>query len=406
METTCTRTKPPRSFPFPVPAGLDPIPELAELRRNEPVSRILLPSGDIAWLVTRHADVRAVLVDPRFSRALASAPAGPRLAAEPTLPSSILAADPPDHTRLRKLVAPAFTIRRTEQIRPFIVNVVDELATAMETLADDPVDLMTHFVQPLAVTTICEFLGVSDIDRSQFQLWAEDLTTVTARSADVIARTIGEITDYLCDLIAAIRAAPSEDLVGGLIVSCDQHHQLSEEELFAFVLTLLFTGYQTTSDRLAGIVYTLLRHPDQLDWLRANLDRIPATTEELLRHVQGSVTQNMRVATDDVELDGVTIRQGEAVMVSIASANWDDSVFPHADQLDLTRTDNPHLAFGHGIHHCLGAHLARIELQAALDGLLRRFPLLRLAGPKHPPTWKSGMTVRAPRTLPVYRGLL
>lgn len=401
MITAPAQTEPPRCFPFPIPDDLDPIPELAELRRCEPISRIRLPSGDLAWLVTRYADVQAVLVDSRFSRALAAAPGGPRLAAEPTLPSSILAADPPVHTRLRKLVAPAFTIRRTEQIRPFITGLVDQLVTALETVDDDPVDLMASFVQPLAVGAICEFLGVSNINRSQFQLWAESLTTVTTRSADLIRETIREITAYLRTLLVAKRAARSNDLIGKLIVSCDQDHQLNEEELFAFVLTLLFTGYQTTADRLGGIIYTLLTHPSQLDWLRTNLDDIPEATEELLRHVQGSVTQNMRVATEDVELNGRTIHKGEAVMVSIASANRDEYVFPHADRLDLTRTTNPHLAFGHGIHHCLGAQLARIELQAALAGLLRRCPHLRLAEPEHPPTWKTGLTIRAPRSLPV-----
>jgi cytochrome P450 len=224
---------------------------------------------------------------------------------------------------------------------------------------------------------------------------------VTAQPAGATAAALAEMTAYLGELIAVKRANPTDDLLGTLIDARDQQERLSEEELVSFCLVLLLGGYQTTAERLAGMIYTLLCHPDQLALLRAYPDRVSTAVEELLRYPQFTATGLLRVVTEDLELGGVTLRAGEAVMPIVSSANRDESIFTNADQLDLFRTDNPHLTFGHGVHHCLGAQLARIELTEALGALLRRFPGLRLAGPEHPPLWKTGLTVRAPRSLPV-----
>jgi cytochrome P450 len=394
-------TKPLRHFSFSLPEGLDPQPELAELRRDEPVARVLLPSGDTAWMITRYDDVRTVLADSRFSRAAAAAPSGPRITAgRPSLPSSILAADPPAHTRLRKLVAPAFTTRRSKQLRSSIAGLVVDLLGTMEN-GGAPADLATHLTQPLPLAVICELMGVPDTDREPFHAWADALKSVTAQPAEATTAALAEMTAYLGELVAAKRADPTDDLLGTLITARDQQERLSEEELVSFCLVLLLGGYQTTAERLAGMIYTLLRHPDQLDLLRAYPDRMSTAVEELLRYPQFTATGLLRVVTEDLELGGVMLRAGDAVMPIMSSANRDESVFTHADQLDLFRTDNPHLTFGHGVHHCLGAQLARIELTEALGALLRRFPGLRLAGPEHPPLWKTGLTIRAPRSLPV-----
>jgi cytochrome P450 len=394
-------TKPLRHFSFSLPEGLDPQPELAELRRDEPVARVLLPSGDIAWMITRYDDVRTVLADPRFSRAAAAAAGGPRITSgRPSLPSSILAADPPAHTRLRKLVAPAFTARRSKQLRSSIAGLVADLLDTMNH-GGAPADLVTHLTQPLPLAVICELMGVPDSGREPFHAWADALKSVTAQPAESTAAALSQMTAYLGELVAAKRADPTDDLLSTLITARDQHEQLSEEELVSFCLVLLLGGYQTTAERLAGMIYTLLSHPDQLDLLRAYPDRMSTAVEELLRYPQFTATGLLRIVTEDLELGGVTLRAGEAVMPIVSSANRDEAVFAQADQLDLFRTDNPHLTFGHGVHHCLGAQLARIELTEALGALLHRFPGLRLAGPEHPPLWKTGLTIRAPRSLPI-----
>jgi cytochrome P450 len=393
--------KPLRRFSFSLPEGLDPQPELAELRRDEPVARVLLPSGDTAWMVTRYDDVRTVLADPRFSRAAAAASGGPRITAgRPSLPSSILAADPPAHTRLRKLVASAFTARRTKQLRSYIAGLVGDLLKAMENVAA-PADLVTHLTQPLPLAVICELMGVPETGREFFHAWADALKSVTAQPAEATVAALSEMTAYLGELIAAKRADLTDDVLGTLIAARDQQERLSEDELVSFCLVLLLGGYQTTAERLAGMSYTLLCHPDQLDLLRVYPDRMSTAVEELLRYPQFTATGLLRVVIEDLELGGVTLRAGEAVMPIVSSANRDESIFTNADQLDLFRTDNPHLTFGHGVHHCLGAQLARIQLTEALGALLRRFPGLRLAGPEHPPLWKTGLTIRAPRSLPV-----
>lgn len=260
---------------------------------------------------------------------------------------------------------------------------------------------MTHLAQPLPLAVICELMGVPDTGREPFHAWADALKSVTAGPPGATAAALAEMTAYLGDLVAAKRADPTNDLLGTLIAARDQQERLSEEELVSFCLVLLLGGYQTTAERFAGMIYTLLRHPGQLDLLRVHPDLLPTAVEELLRYPQFTATGLLRVVTEDLELSGVMLRAGEAVMPIVSSANRDESIFTNADQLDLFRSDNPHLTFGHGVHYCLGAQLARIELTEALGALLRRFPALRLAGPEHPPLWKSGLTIRAPRSLPV-----
>ncbi|MFI1379736.1 cytochrome P450 [Embleya sp. NPDC020886] len=384
-------------FPFPHQDGLGPIPEFAALRRDNPCARIRLPSGDPAWLVTRYADVRTVLGDPRFSRTRATRSPGPRMAAVPTLPDSILAADPPEHTRLRKLVAAAFTARRAEAMRHDIAGLVADLLDAL-TDHGPPADLVPLLCRPLPLAVICDLLGTPREHGDRLDTWCDALRSLTAIPDTAVTDAVIEMTGYMTTLIAAKRNHPADDMLSALIAARDHEERLTEDELISFCVVLLAGGYGTTADRLAGLIHLLLDTPTHYHRLRDRPEMVPTAVEELLRYAQTNVQANLRVATEPMTLAGVRIAGGEAVMAVNSAANHDDSVFPDPEDLDLTRTPNPHLAFGHGVHHCVGAQLARAQLQEAVTALLHRFPTLRQAGP---PTWKSGLKTRAPRTLPI-----
>jgi len=387
-----------RAFPFPHRDGLGPIPEFAELRRNDPVIRVRLPSGDTAWLVTRYADVRRVLADPCFSRARATRGEGPRINRTTTLPDSILAADPPDHSRLRRLVAPALSGRRAEAMRRDIAQLTDQLLANMAR-QPQPADLVALFTRPLPLTVICDLLGTPRVDGDRLDGWNDAMRSVTAVTDAEVMAAVDEMTGYLTDLVAAKRAHPGDDMLSVLIAARDEGDRLNEGELISFCIVLLAGGYGTTADRLAGLVHLLLERPERYQLLCHEPERIPAAVEELLRYGQATVGANLRVATQDLVLGGVGIKEGEAVIALTSSANHDESVYTEPDLLDLTRAAPAHLAFGHGAHFCVGAQLARVQLQEALTALVGRFPTLRAA---RPPDWKRGQITRAPRTLPVH----
>ncbi|MFJ1578804.1 cytochrome P450 [Streptomyces sp. NPDC088182] len=386
-----------RRFPLDHAPGLEPLPELAELRRHAPVVRVSLPGGAPAWLVTRYADVRQVLAGPCFSRALASrgkSPGSPRATA---LPDSILATDPPDHSRLRRLIAPALTARRAEAMRRDVARTVRTLLGALDR-RPAPVDLVTHFTRPLPLTVICDLLGTDRMDADRLDVWDDTLRSRTAVNAEVTA-AVEDMATYLKGLISAKRAHPADDMLSLLIAARDtDDDRLSEGELVSFCVVLLLGGYGTTANRLAGMVHLLLARPERYALLRDEPARVPAAVEELLRYAQAAMGANLRVATEEVTLSGVTIGAGEAVVALMASANHDEDAFPRPDLLDLTREAPAHLSFGHGVHFCAGAQLARVQLQEALTGLTRHFPRLRAAGPA---AWKDDRLSRAPRVLPV-----
>ncbi|MEV7923653.1 cytochrome P450 [Kitasatospora sp. NPDC088264] len=392
-----SRTEHIEPFPFPHRDGLEPLPEFARLRREEPVVRVRLPSGDTAWLVTRHADVRRVLADPRFSRARATRGTGPRINRTTTLPDSILAADPPDHSRLRRLVSPALNARRAEAMRRGIAVLTGDLLTALAP-RPRPADLVAHFTRPLPLTVICDLLGTPRVDGDRLDAWDDAVRSVTALTDAEVMAAVEEMTGYLTGLVAAKRAHPADDMLSALIAARDDGDRLSEGELISFCIVLLTGGYGTTSDRLAGLVHLLLEQPERYELLCREPALIPGAVEELLRYAQATVGANLRVSTEDVVLGGVTVKEGEAVIALTSSANHDERVHHRPDLLDLTRDTPSHLAFGHGAHFCVGAQLARVQLQEALSGLVARFPTLHAAGA---PDWKRGQITRAPRTLPV-----
>ncbi|NUT23361.1 MAG: cytochrome P450 [Hamadaea sp.] len=393
----------PVSFPFAEPPSLyHPSPELGELREEQPVAPIVFPDGATAWLVTRHSDVRQVLTDPRFSRAQAVAgnvESGlGRLASE-----SIIGLDPPEHTRLRRLVAGAFTARRVEQLRPQVVSIVDDLLLALRKLPQ-PADLVDNFSLALPVRVICELLGVPESDQYRFHGWSDSVMGDRSRDPAIISAAFESLQGYLSELIADKRRHPADDLMTALINARDNSDRLSEAELVNLGVSLLIGGHETTANQIVMMLLTLRAHPEQWAALQADPSQVPAAVEELMRFTQlgaggGGIA---RVTTEPVELSGVTIPAGQAVLPALASANRDPRVFADPDSLDLDRGDSHgHLGFGAGVHHCLGAQLARMELQEALSGILRNLPGFEIAVDDADIAFKPTMIVRSVATLPV-----
>jgi len=393
----------PVSFPFAEPPSLyHPAPELAELREEQPVAPVVFPDGTTAWLVTRHTDVRQVLTDPRFSRAKAVAGNVEmglgRLASE-----SILGLDPPEHTRLRRLVAGAFTARRVEQLRPRVVAIVDDLLAAMRKLPQ-PADLVGNFSLALPVRVICELLGVPEDDQHRFHSWSDAAMGDRTRDPQIMAAAFANLQGYLTELIAAKRAKPGDDLMTALIAARDHADRLSEAELVNLGVSLLIGGHETTANQIVMILLTLRAHPDQWAALRSDPTQVPAAVEELMRFTQlgGGSGGIARVTTEPVELSGVTIPSGHAVLPALASANRDPRAFEDPDELDLGRGDaHGHIGFGAGVHHCLGAQLARMELQEALAGILRNLPGFEIAVDDDDLAFKPTMILRSVSSLPV-----
>ncbi|GAA4681868.1 cytochrome P450 [Phytohabitans rumicis] len=394
--------RPVRAYPFSAPDRFHLDPFYAQLRRTEPLSRVRLPFGEEAWLATRYADVRTVLGDPRFSRAASLGRDEPRIIPRQLEGGGLLTMDPPEHTRLRRLIAKAFTARRVEELRPRTREIADDLLDKM-VATGPPVDLVEHFATPLPITVICELLGVPVEDQDRFHVWSEAVVSTTSLTLQQIGEYMDNLFRYMAGLIAQRRQHPTDDLVGALVRARDEDNdRLTEDELVRMAAGLLAAGHETTVTQIPNFLYVLLTHPEQLDVLRARPDLVPSAVEELMRYVPLGVASSFaRYALEDVELGGVVVRAGDPVLGSLSSANRDDEVFADPDGLDVARSTNPHIGFGHGAHHCVGAQLARMELQVALGALLERLPGLRLAVPEEELEWKSGMLVRGLKRMPV-----
>ncbi|MEV5708054.1 cytochrome P450 [Actinoallomurus sp. NPDC052274] len=350
--------------------------------------------------MTRYEDNRLVLADPRFSRAAAAAPGAPRARRVPLEAASLTTLDPPEHTRVRRLVMGAFTERRIARFADRVQEFAEKLFARMA-LHGPPADLVADLARPLPFMTICDILGVPASVHDRFRSWTETYLNVTGREPAEIERAGESLRGHLRELVALKRREPGEDLLSALVAARDEE-LLSESELVALGVTLLVAGYETVVGYLSGAVVALFRHPDQLDRLRAVPGLVPTAVEELLRYTPAPATGGtIRVALEEVRIGGVTIAPGEAVLPAITSADRDAAVFSAPDRLDVTRTPNPHLAFGHGPHRCLGAPLARAQLTIALGGLLRHFPALRPAVPVEELEWQTTGMVRRPVALPV-----
>jgi nocardicin N-oxygenase len=391
-----------RSFPFQRVDPMDVPGEYAELQRTDPVTQVVLPSGDRAWLVTRYADVKAVLSDQRFSRDL-NRPGVARMRTGIGFGNyGNPFADPPAHTRWRRLVARAFTPRQVERMRPRIVRIVDDLIDAMDKQGS-PLDLMSAFAYPLPITVISQMLGVPGADQDQFRSWVDTLLAGEHNSAERGHATV-QLIEYAGRLAATKRAEPTDDLLSGLVAVTDGNDgRLSEEELFITVMTLLVAGYKTTAAEIGKGLLTLLRHPEVFAELRANPALFDSAADELLRTTPpGNGFGISRYATEDIEVGGVLIPAGATVLVARHAANRDPDHFPDPDRFDPRRPDaNQHLTFGSGPAYCFGAPVARLELQAGFAALLRRFPSLRLAGTAEDVTWREDVAAQVPATLMV-----
>ncbi|MGW7488603.1 cytochrome P450 [Streptomyces sp. NPDC054786] len=380
--------------------GLEIHPRVAELRETEPLARVRLPYGAEGWLVARHDDVKIVNSDPRFSRASVGEDT-PRTTPLSLRSENILSIDAPDHTRLRRLVSKAFTPKRIGQMQSWLEELASGLIDRMARKGS-PSDAVKDLAEPFSVAVICRLLGVPYEDRGKFQGWSEVIMSSTTYSREEVGAANFALCSYLADLVAARRATHHEDLLGVLVAARDDEDRLSEAELITFGVTLLIAGHETTAHQLANMIYVLLTHEDQLALLREQPELLPRAVEELLRFVPlGIGIVNARIATEDIELSGGTVRTGEGVLAPVSHANRDPRVFTDPDQLDITREKNPHLTLGHGAHYCLGAQLARMELQVAIGSLLQRFPNAHLAVPAEEIAWKTGGVFRGPEHLPL-----
>ncbi len=392
----------------------DPFPLFAEVRELGPVHHVTLADGHEAWLVVGHDEARQALNDSRFSKDMHAALAlGGGVVAEglpgPDFARHMLAVDPPDHTRLRRLVSSAFSIRRVEGLRPRVQAITDDL---LDVLADRdpeaPTDLVAGFAFPLPFTVICELLGVPEGERTSLGQGLVAMLVPTPTPADYTrAKEASDaVVAQLRRLVEAKHATPGDDLVSGLIAARDGEERLDNQELLSTIFQLIVAGHDTTATFIGNAVVALLGHPEQLALLRADPDRIPAAVEELLRYDAPVPHSTFRYAVEAVEIGGHSIPAGAQVIVSLAAANHDRCRFATPERLDLERAQGRHLGFGHGIHHCLGAPLARLEGQLALGSLIQRFPRLRLATGRAALHWGhgDGLVLRGLSELPVIPG--
>jgi cytochrome P450 len=402
-------SQPPQVDLFDPVFKADPYPTYARLRSSAPVHRATMPDGRGVWLITRYEDVLAVLKDERFVKDWRSALAPEQLAEIPPIPEvmkplsrNMLDTDPPDHERLRALVSKAFTPRLIERMRPRVQAIADGLLDAVQDSGG--MDLIDDYAFPLPITVIAELLGVPAEDRNNFREWSDAAVSGNASQEyleEILIPHMQAFTDYLRALFEEKHANPRDDLVSALVQAEEVGDKLSEDELLGMVFLLLVAGHETTVNLIGNGVLALLQHPDQLQKLKDDPSLIKPAVEELLRYDGPVETSTERFAREDIDIGGTVIPRGEMVLVVLAAADHDPQRFSDPDELDITRTDNRHLAFGKGIHHCLGAPLARMEGQIAISTLLRRMPNLRLKGSSESLSWRPGMILRGLRGLPV-----
>lgn len=370
------------------------------LRDTAPVQRIAGPTGEPAWLVTRYDDVRSALTDPRLSLDKANAAEGSYrgLSLPPALEANLLNMDPPDHTRIRKLVSRAFTPRRVDALRAPIRRTADELLDVLGT--EGRTDLITAYAAPLPITVICDLLGIPDDHRKDFRAWTNELTAPDPSRPQAAKRAVGAMLAFFTELIAHKRRHPANDLLSDLIAVRDSDgDRLSEDELTSLAFLTLGAGYENTVQLIGNAVHALLSHPEHLARLRMDPSKLPEAVEELARYEGPALLAIRRFPTEDVTIGEVPVPAGETVLLSLSAANRDPARFSHPEQLDIDRDASGHLALGHGIHYCLGAPLARAEVEIALAALLERFSSLTLAEPE--PRWRPSLRARGLLELPV-----
>ena len=389
----------------------DPYPLFAQVQAAGPVHEVTLADGHPAWLIVGHGEAKAALTHPALSKDMHAALARDGAVVAEGLPGPafarhMLSVDPPDHTRLRRLASAAFSRPRITALRPRIQAIVDALLDNLDAAGDDgAVDLVKGFAFPLPFTVISELLGVPESDRDQLGSWFITLLTPSSAPeppAEAVAAS-ANIVQYLTELLARKRAAPGEDLVTDLVRAADQDGALSEQEMLSTIFQLVVAGHDTTTSLIGNGTVALLLHPQQRDALVADPALVPHAIEEFMRWDAPVPHSTFRYTTQDVTLGGTLIPAFSQVIISLAAANRDPARYGNPEAFDITRTDTSHLAFGHGIHHCLGARLARLEGVIALTALHCRFPAMQLAVPRSALRWGhgDGLVLRGLTELPV-----
>lgn len=381
----------------------DPPAAVTALRATHPVSPLLFPDGHEGWLITGYEAVRQALADTRFSSRQDIGPLHmpfptpgmpPATEPSPQEPGLFISMDPPDHTRLRRKLTGAFTVRRMKALEEGVTEIVERQLDHLAGLTP-PVDLVREFALPVPSLVICEMLGVPYADRDTFQTNSSRFMERDIALEDKMAAYTA-LSTYLAQLVADKRAEPADDLLSDLA----RDEDLGLEELTGMAFLLLLAGHETTANMLALGTFALLEHPDQLEALRSAPERVPDAVEELLRYLT-VVDIFFRYAVEDIEFHGETIRAGSTVVLSLLAGNHDPERYADADSLDVHRNARGHLAFGHGVHQCLGQQLARIEMRAGFEGLLHRFPGLRLAVPAREVRLRTDMNIYGVHALPV-----
>jgi cytochrome P450 len=380
----------------------DPHALYQRLRNEGPISTVTFLGGVPAWLVTRYQEARQLLNDPRLGkdhyRALELLPSGTSGLYVTALDAHMLNSDPPDHTRLRKLVSKAFNVRTVAQLRPTIEQITDELLDNMA--AGGSVDLIESFAQPLPLRVIGALLGIPKADNDSLSTWTT--TLVSGAAVEEISEAQDQFTEYLTRLLVDKRVNPENDLISELVHVSEHGDQLSDAELLTMIFLLVVAGHETTANLIGNGVLALLRNPSQLVELRADSRLLSGAVEEFLRYDSPLNVATIRFTTAQITVGKVEIPASQLVLISLLSANHDEDQFDHPERLDVHRPVSPHLAFGHGIHYCLGAPLARLEAEVALGTLLRRFRTIRLDENAPTPRYRASTVIHGLDALPVW----
>ncbi|WP_315792572.1 cytochrome P450 [Paenibacillus sp. BIC5C1] len=384
-----------------------PFPVYEKLRAEEPVHRLLLPSGHAAWMVTRYEDAVKILQDSRFVTGASDSRddevGGSLPPHQAIILRNLISVGPEDHRRLRRLIQKAFTPRMIERLRGRITEISDDLLEKIKAGNKRELDLIEDYAFPLPIIVICEMLGVPLEDQEQFRRWSNTIMEgvsnpqMSQESDDVMKAFV----DYLRELITQRRNHLQQDLISDLISIEEEGDKLTEQELYALVFVLIIAGHETTVNLIGNGMLALLEHPQQKQLLMEQPELIQSAVEEVLRYNGPAEISNIRWATENMEFEGKQIRQGDMMLVALSSANRDSAHYEEPDTFDITRKVNDHIAFGKGIHYCLGAPLARLEGEIAINALLRQLPEIRLNRDPQLLEWRPGMIIRGLTALPV-----
>lgn len=377
----------------------NPYPVYSKLRSMDPIHQVQFPDGQRGWLVTSYEDGAAVLKDQRFIKDFSKL-YGSSMDQMSVFTQNMLFSDPPDHKRLRGLAQKAFTPKMIAGMRGRIEEITEELVEGMA--GKEQVDLIDEFAFPLPIIVICEILGVPSADRDKFRRWSNSLIEGTSGEAGVsVYEHMTQFVQYLGQWFAKVREQPGEDLISKLIIAEEEGDRLTEKELYGVVSLLIIAGHETTVNLIGNTVLSLLSFPEQQKLLKEKPELIAQALEESLRYNGPVEFSTSRWANEDMEFGGKQFHRGDLVVVSLNSANHDPARFRDPETFDITREKSPHLAFGMGIHFCLGAPLARLEGEIAITKLLDRFPAMKLAVDESELDWRPGMIVRGVKKLPL-----